>query len=81
MVGQFPGNVTRPEKCKRSRRQRATDLRRPFRTDHTPVDTHRFIRLWFASGGMAMAGRPKQSPDAARSRTRPVAGRKPLTGL
>src|SRR2546425_3761544 len=30
---------------------------------------------------MAMAGRPKQSPDAARSRTRPVAGRKPLTGL
>jgi hypothetical protein len=28
-----------------------------------------------------MAGRPKQSPDAARSRTRPVAGRKPLTGL
>src|SRR5580658_6984116 len=29
---------------------------------------------------MAMAGRPKQSPDAARSRTRPVAGRKPLTG-
>src|SRR5215472_14944568 len=30
---------------------------------------------------MAMAGRPKQSPDAARSRTHPVAGRKPLTGL
>src|SRR5881227_2103961 len=30
---------------------------------------------------MAMSGRPKQSPDAARSRTRPVAGRKPLTGL
>src|SRR5437660_12612866 len=30
---------------------------------------------------MAMAGRPKQSPDAARSRTRPVAGRKQLTGL
>src|SRR5580698_10288630 len=30
---------------------------------------------------MAMAGRPKQSPDAARSRARPVAGRKPLTGL
>src|SRR5438874_5222324 len=30
---------------------------------------------------MAMAGRPKQSPDAPRSRTRPVAGRKPLTGL
>jgi len=29
-----------------------------------------------ASGGMAMAGRPKQSPDAARSRTRPVAGKK-----
>src|SRR6059036_4163824 len=29
---------------------------------------------------MAMAGRPKQSPDAARSRTRPVAGRKPLAG-
>src|SRR5437588_7136822 len=29
---------------------------------------------------MAMAGRPKQSPDAARSRTRPVAGRKPLRG-
>ena len=28
-----------------------------------------------------MAGRPKQSADAARSRTRPVAGRKPLTGL
>ena len=28
-----------------------------------------------------MAGRPKQSPDAARSRTHPVAGRKPLTGL
>jgi NAD(P)-dependent dehydrogenase (short-subunit alcohol dehydrogenase family) len=28
-----------------------------------------------------MAGRPKQSPDAARSRARPVAGRKPLTGL
>jgi NAD(P)-dependent dehydrogenase (short-subunit alcohol dehydrogenase family) len=28
-----------------------------------------------------MAGRPKQSPDAARSPTRPVAGRKPLTGL
>jgi len=28
-----------------------------------------------------MAGPPKQSPDAARSRTHPVAGRKPLTGL
>jgi NAD(P)-dependent dehydrogenase (short-subunit alcohol dehydrogenase family) len=28
-----------------------------------------------------MAGRPKQSPDAARSRTRPVAGREPLTDL
>jgi NAD(P)-dependent dehydrogenase (short-subunit alcohol dehydrogenase family) len=28
-----------------------------------------------------MAGRPKQSPDAGRSPTRPVAGRKPLTGL
>src|SRR5215470_17884657 len=30
---------------------------------------------------MAMAGRPKQSPDAARSCTRPVAGRKSLTNL
>jgi len=28
-----------------------------------------------------MAERPKQSPDAARSRARPVARRKPLTGL
>ena len=28
-----------------------------------------------------MAGRPKQSPGATRSRTRPVGGRKLLTGL
>jgi hypothetical protein len=32
-------------KCKRSSRQRATDLRRPYRADHSPVDTYQCFGL------------------------------------